>query len=77
GDAQLFWVSCIYKHSFHGKWVFLSLDFDRKPKGVASAKQDVRAAGPVVSRAGRHTDESRPWGVGSCGSEATAGIPPA
>ena len=42
GHAYLSRVSVIDMHSFHGKRIFLSFDFDRKPEGVASAKQDVR-----------------------------------
>lgn len=42
-----------------GKVDFLSLDFDRKPMGVASAKQDVRAASPArQGRSGGQTNHS-------------------
>jgi hypothetical protein len=41
--AQLFGVSCIYQHSFHGKGRVPVVCDDRKP-GISSAKQNVRAA---------------------------------
>ena len=75
-DAQLFGMSCIDQHSFHGKKGFLSFVGDRKPGGFASAKQDVRAAGPL-QQAGRRPDGSYPYGVQSWVSETTADIPPA
>ncbi len=50
GYAQLFRMSCINEHSFHGKKGFLSFGFDRKPGGFASAKRNVRAAGLLQLR---------------------------
>lgn len=46
-------------------------------RGVASAKRDVRAAGPVTARRDRQPDGSDPYGVRSCKSETTAYDSPA
>ncbi|KXO10332.1 hypothetical protein J122_1846 [Marinobacter excellens LAMA 842] len=69
-------MSCIDQHSFHGKKGFLSFVSDRKPGAFASAKRDVRAAGPL-QQGGRRPDGSNPYGLRSCKSETTADNPPA
>ncbi len=64
GDAQLFRVSCIDQHAFHGKKRFLSLGFDRKPGGVRICEAGCACRGLHYSSVSRRPDPIRPlWGA--------------